>query len=143
MRIVETYIDNLKCRDLVVLFSSIQTCKGMRKMTHRKRRAWEASQYWELYNMLMSRDCALAWKRLWEPRPQTPIMDPNIWHTYTERLYHVPNQPPIPMPSTSLPTMGTLFTTSRVMKVIKYYNIGNPWTTQDCKPNTSYMLESA
>ena len=68
--------------------------------------------------MLMSRDCALAWKRLWEPRPQTPIEDPNTWHTYTERLYHVPNQSPIPMPSTPRPTTGTLFTASRVMKVI-------------------------
>ena len=68
--------------------------------------AWEASQYWEVYHMLMSRDDALAWKRLWEPRPQTPVKDPNTWHTYIERFYHVPNQPPIPMPSTPRPTTG-------------------------------------
>ena len=52
------------------------------------------------YHMLMSRDCALAWKRLQESRPQTPTEDPNTWCTYTKRLYHVPNQPPIPRPST-------------------------------------------
>ena len=45
--------------------------------------------------MLMSRDYALAWKRPQEPRPQTPIEDPNTWHTYTKRLYQVPNQMPI------------------------------------------------
>ena len=109
----------LKVSRLSGTLSSVQARKEMRKMTRRKRRAWEASQYWELYHMLMSRDCALAWKRLREPRSQTPIEDPNIWHTYTERLYHVPNQPPIPLPSTPRPTMGTLFTTSRVTKVIK------------------------
>ena len=99
--------------------TSTQARKEMRKMTRRKRRAWEASQYWELYHMLMSSDCATAWKRLREPRPQTPIEDPETWHTYTERLYQIPNQPPIPMPSTPRPTTGTLFTTSRVVKVIK------------------------
>ena len=80
---------------------------------------WEAFQYWELYHMLMSSDCAIAWKRLWEPRPQTPINDPNTWHTYTERLYQVPNHPPSHMPCTPRRTMGTVLTTERVTKVIK------------------------
>ena len=99
--------------------TSVQARNEMYKMTRPKRRVWEASEYWELYHMLMSIDCATTWKRLRESRPQTPIEDPNTCHTYTERLYQVPNQPPIPMPSTPRPTMGILFTTSRVTKVIR------------------------
>ena len=91
----------------------------MCEITRRKRRAWEASQYWELYHMLISSDCATVWRRLREPRPQTSIEDPNTWHPYTKRLYQVPNQPPISMPSTRRPTLGTLLTTSRATKVIK------------------------
>ena len=100
----------------MVLLSQYRLAKKMRKMTRRKR---ETSRYWELHHMLMSSDCVIAWKILQEPRPQTPIEHYSIGYTYTERLYPVPNQSPILMPSTPWPTMGTLFATYWVTKVIK------------------------
>ena len=109
----------LKVSQLGGTITAIQARKEKRKMARHKRRVWETSQYWELYHMLMSSDCATAWRRLREPTPQTPIEDPNTRHTYTKSPYQVPNQPPIRMPSTPRPTMGTFYTTSRVTKIRK------------------------
>lgn len=53
-----------------------QAGRRMHTLTRRKRRAYEEAQYWDTYHMLMSRDAAAAWRRLREPRPPTPIADP-------------------------------------------------------------------
>ena len=110
---------HLKISQLNGTISSVEARKRMRKMTRCKKRAWEESQYWELYHMLMSCDSATAWRRLREPKSRTPIEEPNTWHTYAEKLYQVPNQPPIQTPSGPRPRIGTFFTTSMVIKAIK------------------------
>ena len=109
----------LRISQLTGLIGHREARKQMRKMTRYKKRVWEESQYWDLYHMLMSNDCARAWRRLQEPQSQTPIQDPSTWHTYAEKLYQVPDQPPIMTPYTPRPTMGTFFTTSMVIKAIK------------------------
>ena len=63
----------------------------MKALTRRKRRAFEEAQELELYHLFMSMDSATAWRTLREPRPSTPIEDPQIWHDYAERLYEVPD----------------------------------------------------
>ena len=58
----KNYIDNLKYHDLVVLLPQdmLSAHKEIHKMTHHKKRAWGASQHWELYHMLISSDCVVV-----------------------------------------------------------------------------------
>ena len=72
--------------------------RQMKALTRRKRRIFEETQELELYRLFMSMDSATAWRTLREPRPTTPIEDPQVWHDYAERLYEVPGQPPITQP---------------------------------------------
>ncbi|MCO5568996.1 hypothetical protein L7F22_022701 [Adiantum nelumboides] len=64
-------------------------------------------------------DCTTAWRILREPRPTTPIEDPQIWHDYAERLYQVPAQLLIPEPPDPRPTTSTFFTSSMVERAIR------------------------
>ena len=117
-----------ECREL---YRSLQAQKARGEITHqeasrciktltrRKRRAYEEEQYWDLYHLLMSRDAATAWRRIREPRPPTPIDDPQVWHTYAESLYHLPLQPPIIHPPDPRPTISTFFTAPMVEKAIR------------------------
>jgi len=93
--------------------------RQMRALTRRKRRAFEETQELKLYHLLMSMDCATAWRTLREPRPTTPIEDPQTWHDYAERLYEVPGQPPIPEPPEPRPTTSTFFTAAMVERAIR------------------------
>ena len=65
----------------------------------------------------MSMDSATAWRTLREPRPTTPIEDPQVWHDYAERLYEVPRQPPITQPLEPRPTFSS-FTAEMVERAI-------------------------
>lgn len=64
--------------------TEIEARKKMKTLTRRTRRAYEETQYWDLYHMLMSGDAATAWRRLRESQTPTPIEDLEIWHTYAE-----------------------------------------------------------
>ena len=93
--------------------------RQMKTLTRRKRRAFEETQELELYRLFMSMDSATAWRTLREPRPSTPIEDPQTWHDYAERLYDIPGQPPIPHPPEARPMSSSFFTAEMVERAIR------------------------
>ena len=99
--------------------SAKQAKRAFQSLTRRKKRAFEIEKYWALYQLFLSNNSAEAWKKIREHRPPTPITTPQVWHTYGESLYHIPDQPPLPHPPQPRPSTSTFFTTSMVKKAIK------------------------
>ncbi|MCO5549181.1 hypothetical protein L7F22_002647 [Adiantum nelumboides] len=93
--------------------------RQMKTLTRRKKREFEEAQELDLFHLLMSQDSAVAWRRLREPRPSTPIEDPQRWHDYAQRLYEIPGQPLIPKRIGPRPASSTFFTAGMVERAIR------------------------
>ncbi|MCO5603458.1 hypothetical protein L7F22_057608 [Adiantum nelumboides] len=94
-------------------------CRQMKTLTRRKKREFEEALELDLFQLLMSRDSEVAWHRLQEPGPSTPIEDPQRWHNYAQRLYEIPRQPPIPEPTGPRPATSTFFRAGMVEETIR------------------------
>ncbi|MCO5554543.1 hypothetical protein L7F22_008073 [Adiantum nelumboides] len=109
----------LRAQHITEQISERQMRRQMGTLTRRKRRAFEVTQWWDMYPTLQSRDAAISWRDMRQRTPPTPIEDPAIWHTYAEALYQVPAQPPLPHPAAPRPTAPTLFTIDMVRRGIQ------------------------
>ena len=110
---------NLRAQQALGSISERQMRRRMGTLTRRKRRAFEEAQWWDMYHTLMSRHATVAWRDMRQRSIPTPIEDPDVWRTYTERLYQIPDQPPIPHPAEPRPTTPTFFTIEMVRKGIQ------------------------
>ncbi|MCO5604881.1 hypothetical protein L7F22_059055 [Adiantum nelumboides] len=93
--------------------------RQIKTLTRPKKWEFEEAQELDLFYLLMSRDSAGAWRRLREPRAPTLVDDPQRWHDYAQRLYQIPDQPPIPEPMEPRPIASTLFTAAMVERAIR------------------------
>ena len=93
--------------------------KIFQSLTRRKKRAHYARTEDELYHTSLGPDCKEAWRRFRERRPPTPITSRDTWYSFTQALYDIPNQPPLPHPPQPRPHASTFFTAIMVAKAIK------------------------